>query len=56
MAVALPENVFLTKLDAAANWARSNSLWPMPFATACCGIELWLLRRPGTTSRGSAPR
>jgi NADH-quinone oxidoreductase subunit B len=36
----LPENIFLTKLDAAANWARSNSLWPMPFATACCGIEL----------------
>ena len=40
MAVGLPENVFLTKLDAAASWARSNSLWPMPFATACCGIEL----------------
>lgn len=40
MAVGLPENVFLTKLDAAANWARSNSMWPMPFATACCGIEL----------------
>lgn len=36
----IPENVFLTQLDAAANWARSNSLWPMPFATACCGIEL----------------
>ena len=40
MAVDVPENVFLTTLDAAANWARSNSLWPMPFATACCGIEL----------------
>ncbi len=40
MAVGLPENIFMTKLDAAANWARSNSLWPMPFATACCGIEL----------------
>lgn len=40
MAVDLPENVFMTQLDAAANWARSNSLWPMPFATACCGIEL----------------
>jgi NADH-quinone oxidoreductase subunit B len=40
MAVGLPENVFLTKLDAAASWARKNSLWPMPFATACCGIEL----------------
>lgn len=22
------------------NWSRMNSLWPMPFATACCGIEL----------------
>ena len=40
MAVGVPENVFVTKLDAAANWARTNSLWPMPFATACCGIEL----------------
>ncbi len=36
----MPENVFMTQLDAAANWARSNSLWPMPVATACCGIEL----------------
>ena len=22
------------------NWSRRYSLWPMPFATACCGIEL----------------
>ncbi len=22
------------------NWARKHSLWPLPFATACCGIEL----------------
>ena len=22
------------------NWCRKYSLWPMPFATACCGIEL----------------
>jgi NADH-quinone oxidoreductase subunit B len=30
----------VTKLDLLANWVRKNSLWPMPFATACCGIEL----------------
>lgn len=40
MALNVPENVFVTRLDAVANWARANSLWPMPFATACCGIEL----------------
>lgn len=22
------------------NWGRKNSVWPLPFATACCGIEL----------------
>ncbi len=40
MAVELPEGVVLSRLDALANWCRKNSLWPMPFATACCGIEL----------------
>ena len=25
---------------AGINWSRKNSLWPLPFATACCGIEL----------------
>jgi NADH-quinone oxidoreductase subunit B len=36
----LPEGVQVTTLDAAVNWCRKYSLWPMPFATACCGIEL----------------
>jgi NADH-quinone oxidoreductase subunit B len=39
MAVAVPD-VMVGKLDVLANWCRANSLWPMPFATACCGIEL----------------
>ena len=30
----------VTKLDFVANLVRKHSLWPMPFATACCGIEL----------------
>ncbi len=32
-------NFITTKLDFLSNWARSNSLWPMPFGTACCAIE-----------------
>ena len=40
MALEVPENVVVSKLDELASWCRKNSLWPMPFATACCGIEL----------------
>ena len=31
----LPENVVVSRLDELASWCRKNSLWPMPFATAC---------------------
>jgi NADH-quinone oxidoreductase subunit B len=40
MALGTRDNFLMTKLDAAVSWVRANSLWPMPFATACCGIEL----------------
>jgi NADH-quinone oxidoreductase subunit B len=33
-------DVIVTRLDAAVNWFRKNSLWPMPMGLACCAIEL----------------
>jgi len=30
---------FATALDPVVGMARANSLWPLPFATSCCGIE-----------------
>ena len=33
------EGYQLTTLDKAVALARSNSVWPLPFATSCCGIE-----------------
>lgn len=38
---ALPtDNILTTQLQKVINFARRSSLWPLPFATACCGIEL----------------
>ncbi len=33
-------DVVVTKIDAAINWVRTNSMWPMPMGLACCAIEL----------------
>jgi NADH-quinone oxidoreductase subunit B len=33
-------DVIVTRLDAALNWFRKNSIWPMPMGLACCAIEL----------------
>ena len=32
-------NVVIGSLDKLINWGRSNSIWPLTFATSCCGIE-----------------
>lgn len=33
-------NIIISSIDFVYNWARSNSLWPLTFATSCCGIEM----------------
>jgi len=33
------QGFFATSLDKVIGMARANSLWPLPFATSCCGIE-----------------
>jgi len=33
-------SVFVSTLDKLVNWGRSNSVWPLTFATSCCGIEM----------------
>ena len=36
----LGDNIITTTIDKFVNWGRKNSLWPMPFGTACCAIEM----------------
>ena len=35
----LAESIAVTRLDAAVGWARKYSIFPYPFATACCAME-----------------
>ena len=35
----MPMDFLTTRLDTVVGWCRKYSLWPLPFATACCGIE-----------------
>jgi NADH-quinone oxidoreductase subunit B len=39
-------NVFLTSIDSVLNWGVSNSIWPLTFATSCCGIEMMAAGAP----------
>ena len=32
-------SVVTTRMDEVIKWGRKNSLWPLPFGTACCAIE-----------------
>lgn len=38
--------VVTTSLEAAINWGRTNSMWPMLFGLACCAIEMMSTQAP----------
>lgn len=38
--------VLTTRLDKFVAWGRKNSLWPLPYGTACCGIEMMSVMGP----------
>lgn len=57
------EGFFATSLNKAIGLARKNSIWPLPFATSCCGIEFMAtmgatydLARFGSERVGFSPR
>lgn len=57
------EGFFATKLSEVVGLARKNSIWPLPFATSCCGIEFMAtmashydLARFGSERVGFSPR
>lgn len=35
----IKEVAFSTRLEDFIRWGQKNSLWPLPFGTACCAIE-----------------
>ena len=39
-------NVIVSTLESLMNWGRSNSVWPLTFATSCCGIEMMAAGAP----------
>lgn len=57
------EGFFTTSFDKVIGLARKNSIWPLPFATSCCGIEFMAtmashydLARFGSERLGFTPR
>lgn len=57
------QGFFATSLDQVVGLARKNSIWPLPFATSCCGIEFMAtmaatydLGRFGAERLGFSPR
>ena len=57
------EGFFATSLGKVIGLARKNSIWPLPFATSCCGIEFMAtmashydLARFGAERLGFSPR
>ena len=57
------EGFFATSLGKVVGLARKNSIWPLPFATSCCGIEFMAtmashydLARFGAERLGFSPR
>ncbi len=39
-------SVLLSTIDSIVSWGRANSIWPLTFATSCCGIEMMATGAP----------